>query len=200
MNVINLANLSKEDMTLYGGGFGNDHFTHPDFKEGGIYRLRTSVFPPDYEGDFKVVEIHNESRATTIIVVECKDGSHQDFYYNGAAQVFKPLTPVGAIPDWKLDDFGTTPDILKDEVILINEFWSSVGETVENNDEYRVLEKYGLLLNLVKKQKEYISLLGEELDELVPLASIHGWNSSRVKTGERIRSEIESLENSFNGK
>lgn len=199
MSAINLANLSEEEMILYGGGFGNDHFTHPDFKEGGIYRLRTSVLPPDYEGDFKVVEIHNESRAT-MIVVECKDGSHQDFYYNGASQVFKPLTPVGAIPDWKLSNSGTTPDLIKDEVVLINEFWSSVGETVENNDEYRVFEKYGILLNIVKKQKEYISLLGEELDELVPLASIHGWNSSRVKTGERIRSEIESLENSFNGK
>lgn len=199
MNVINLANLSKKDMSLYGGGFGNDHFTHPDFKEGGTYRLRTSVFPPDYEGEFKVVEIHNNSE-TTMIIVECKDGSYQDFYYNGSAHLFKPLTPVGAIPNWKLSDFGTTPNLIKDEVILINEFWSSVGETVENNDEYKVIEKYKLLLDLVKKQKDYISLLGEELDEIVPLASTHGWKSSRVEEGENIRLEIKSLEDLFNGK
>lgn len=54
------------------------------------------------------------------------------------------------------------------------------------------------LLELVKKQSEYISLLGEELDELAALSTTHEWKSSRIAEGKRIRSEIESLKDSLN--
>lgn len=35
--------------------------------------------------------------------------------------------------------------------------------------------------------REYITLLGEELSEIVPLASIHGWESSRYEQGKILR-------------
>lgn len=54
------------------------------------------------------------------------------------------------------------------------------------------------LSRLVEKQREYINLLVEELDELVSIASVHGWKSSRVEEGERLRSEISSLESGLN--
>jgi hypothetical protein len=53
------------------------------------------------------------------------------------------------------------------------------------------------LKELVQKQDKYISLLGEELDELASLATIHGWRSSRVSEGEKLRLEIESLKESL---
>jgi len=45
-----------------------------------------------------------------------------------------------------------------------------------------------------KKLKEYIKLLGEELDELAVLAHTHGWRSTRGEQGLRLRNEIDELE------
>jgi predicted RNase H-like nuclease (RuvC/YqgF family) len=39
-------------------------------------------------------------------------------------------------------------------------------------------------------QKEYIQLLTDELNEVVGMASIHGWKSSRAEEGERLRQAI----------
>lgn len=44
-----------------------------------------------------------------------------------------------------------------------------------------------------KKLEEYIRLLIDELDETVSIACIHGWESKRVKEGNKIRTEIEHL-------
>jgi len=47
---------------------------------------------------------------------------------------------------------------------------------------------------LIIAQKEYIKLLGEEIDSISSLAYIHGWRSIRVKQGERARKTIAALE------
>ena len=43
---------------------------------------------------------------------------------------------------------------------------------------------------LVKSYEDYIKLLKEEFDELVPMAHVHGWKSSRVKEGKLARKKI----------
>lgn len=53
--------------------------------------------------------------------------------------------------------------------------------------------------NVEKKQElidvlmKYITLLGEEIAELVGLASVHGWSSSRVEEGKTLRKKIDDL-------
>jgi hypothetical protein len=41
--------------------------------------------------------------------------------------------------------------------------------------------------------EEYIKLLGEELNDLVGLASAHGWRSSRFEAGKELREKIAKL-------
>ena len=55
---------------------------------------------------------------------------------------------------------------------------------------------------LVKKQNElitiyekYIELFNDELGELLPLASNHGWKSKRFEIGVEYRNKIEQLKN-----
>jgi hypothetical protein len=43
---------------------------------------------------------------------------------------------------------------------------------------------------LIILYEEYIKLLGEELSELVGLARVHGWKSTRFEQGELLRSKI----------
>ena len=47
---------------------------------------------------------------------------------------------------------------------------------------------------LVEKLKEYIALFQAECNEMASLCHIHGWKSSRVEDGVRIRKEIAELE------
>lgn len=54
-------------------------------------------------------------------------------------------------------------------------------------------EKIELLVRLIKAYESYIELLSEELNEVVPIASIHGWRSVRYEKGEVLRNEIESI-------
>lgn len=51
--------------------------------------------------------------------------------------------------------------------------------------------------NLVTKQDEYIKLLGEEINELAGMATIHGWHSSRANAGIKLREEIKQLKSKF---
>ena len=44
---------------------------------------------------------------------------------------------------------------------------------------------------LIKLYGEYIVLLGLELDEVVPLAYMHGWKSTRYEQGKKLRKQIE---------
>lgn len=54
-------------------------------------------------------------------------------------------------------------------------------------DERSKVEIYLQVLN------EYVSLLGDELNDTVGMASIHGWQSTRVKQGKDLRKKIETL-------
>ena len=48
---------------------------------------------------------------------------------------------------------------------------------------------------LTKTYKDYVNLLSEEIRELIPLASNHGWESSRYEQGETFRKMIKALSN-----
>jgi hypothetical protein len=43
---------------------------------------------------------------------------------------------------------------------------------------------------LIKAYEDYIKLLDEELNELVGVAYVHGWRSSRAEQGKKLREEI----------
>lgn len=47
---------------------------------------------------------------------------------------------------------------------------------------------------LIKAQREYIELLGDEIDDLVGVAHIHGWKTKRLEQGEKLRNTIKELE------
>jgi len=49
------------------------------------------------------------------------------------------------------------------------------------------------LAALVAKLDEYIACMGQELGECVLIAHLHGWRSSRVEKGERLRHELDAL-------
>ena len=51
---------------------------------------------------------------------------------------------------------------------------------------------------LIKALEEYIDFIGKELDELAVLAHVHGWQSSRVKEGEKKREYITYLKAKIN--
>jgi len=47
------------------------------------------------------------------------------------------------------------------------------------------------LKEVIELQKEYIKLLGDELDSVVGIAYVHGWRSTRFEEGKRLRERIE---------
>jgi hypothetical protein len=49
------------------------------------------------------------------------------------------------------------------------------------------------LRKLALKLLEYIDMLSAELDETSQMAFLHGWRSSRVEEGERLRAEISQI-------
>jgi NTP pyrophosphatase (non-canonical NTP hydrolase) len=48
---------------------------------------------------------------------------------------------------------------------------------------------------LEKAYEDYIKLLGEELSEVVGIATVRGWKSTRIQDGERLRMIIYNLKN-----
>ena len=46
---------------------------------------------------------------------------------------------------------------------------------------------------LIDTYDEYIKLLGEELNELIPFATQHGWKSTRYEAGKMLRDKISSI-------
>ncbi len=42
-------------------------------------------------------------------------------------------------------------------------------------------------------RQKYIVLMGDEMDELIGLAYVHGWRSTRADEGKQIRAELEAL-------
>lgn len=57
-------------------------------------------------------------------------------------------------------------------------------------------QKEALQLKLAQAYADYVELLVAEINDLIPLAYVHGWKSSRVAQGEAARAKIqECLEN-----
>ena len=54
------------------------------------------------------------------------------------------------------------------------------------------------LKNLVKAQKEYIEILGEDLDSAATQAAIRGWKSTLIKDGRKARAKIKKYEQRIN--
>ena len=54
------------------------------------------------------------------------------------------------------------------------------------------------LLALVDALDNYIRILGNELNECVTIAHIHGWRSTRCAEGEKMRKEIAELRRKAN--
>lgn len=46
---------------------------------------------------------------------------------------------------------------------------------------------------LIEAYEEYIKLLGDELSDVVSLAYIHGWRSTRYESGKTCREKIDIL-------
>ena len=55
------------------------------------------------------------------------------------------------------------------------------------------MDKVDKLTELVQALEEYIVLLGKELDEVIPMAAVHGWKSSRYEEGKVARRKIQRL-------
>ncbi len=54
------------------------------------------------------------------------------------------------------------------------------------------------LVGLVARLDEYIAVMGEELNDTATLAVIHGWRSTRVAQGRKLRREIAALRRKAN--
>ena len=46
------------------------------------------------------------------------------------------------------------------------------------------------MYDVIQAQEEYIKFLEDELKEVVAIAALHGWKSTRVEEGERLRKLI----------
>ena len=47
---------------------------------------------------------------------------------------------------------------------------------------------------LVKVYQEYVKLLGYEINDMTPVAYIHGWRTNRYEEGKVLRDKINRLE------
>lgn len=52
-------------------------------------------------------------------------------------------------------------------------------------------------IDLIKALEEYIVLLGEEVDSMSTIASIHGWKSTKIEQGEKLRHKIELIKEGY---
>lgn len=56
------------------------------------------------------------------------------------------------------------------------------------------MENTEILKEIIEAQKEYIKILSDELNELTPLAYVHGWRTTRYEMGKAVREKISQLE------
>ena len=79
--------------------------------------------------------------------------------------------------------------------------------TDENGNKWEVIEVSDLdeilqspqsdAVELIEYQREYIQLLKDELDDVVPVAFNYGWVSKRAKKGEKMRKKMLELYNKW---
>jgi hypothetical protein len=59
------------------------------------------------------------------------------------------------------------------------------------------MKKFYTDKELICALTEYILLLKEELNEVCDIAVIHGWKSTRVEQGEKLRHKIELIKEGY---
>lgn len=87
--------------------------------------------------------------------------------------------------------------IIKQEEI-INIFREQVETLNENIHLLKQIQD--LDNNYIEILEEYNSLLKDELDEVISIASVHGWESSRYEKGQELREKIGKLSSMLNNK
>lgn len=85
----------------------------------------------------------------------------------------------------------------KEDVKLANETCDKLNSIyddncIKNSKDKLILDPF--VKALLESYQNYIKLMGEELDDLMVMASIHGWESSRVKEGKTMRHILGVLE------
>jgi hypothetical protein len=66
----------------------------------------------------------------------------------------------------------------------------------DDNDPVKTIKKELVVTDeLIEAYQNYIALLSKELNDTIPIATIHGWKSNRYKVGKELREKIERLEN-----
>jgi hypothetical protein len=63
---------------------------------------------------------------------------------------------------------------------------------------YKKMDKVEILNKIIETQKEYIKLLSDEINDLAPMAYVHGWATSRYEMGQELRKKISDLEENLN--
>jgi molecular chaperone GrpE (heat shock protein) len=61
-----------------------------------------------------------------------------------------------------------------------------------NSDISNYKERNQKLREALKLQDEYVALLVDEIDSLIPMAHTHGWHSKRAEKGKELRERIEA--------
>ena len=70
--------------------------------------------------------------------------------------------------------------------LSLHSYWDS------NTSEERV-DVVERAFKMIDKQSEYIKLMEDELNDVIGMASIHGWQSKRVQEGIKLRNEIDAI-------
>ncbi len=65
--------------------------------------------------------------------------------------------------------------------------------TVYPDEMYEICNLVNNKMKLIAALDEYVNLLGEELNEVVPLAHVHGWKTQRFEKGKEMREKIDKL-------
>jgi len=114
--------------------------------------------------------------------VRLKKGSRQEakvlMFYSDVSGGVKLDRPIGGHVSWNIDDLEKAP--------------SSRSKAIVRNKLIRSRIK-----SLTFAYEKYMKLLGAELDEIAPLASAHGWKSSRYEEGKQCRARIKNCKSQF---
>ena len=78
---------------------------------------------------------------------------------------------------------------------ILESLYSRVIEPDEAKEQLLLLFGVSKSLPIIEALNDYISLLGEELDETAQIAAVHGWQSKRIEQGEKLRAKLKNLGN-----
>ena len=79
---------------------------------------------------------------------------------------------------------------LKEAIDLITYSWQEIATILRRNEVY-IDQLEAEKKELIEAYEDYLNLIGEELSELMPIASVHGWKSTRHKEGKKMRKIIQ---------